>query len=151
MPSEKPYRPCVVGIFVQGETVLVAQRSGLKGGAWQFPQGGVEEGETHEQALYREIKEELGCNEFEVVAEYPQLLAYDFPADMPAKIAKTYRGQIQKWFICRYLSGKGPDLSLATDKEFSAFKWVPAPEALQDAIYWKKQVYTEVLSYFKLV
>lgn len=147
---EKPYRPCVVGVFIEKSKVLVAQRSDANK-AWQFPQGGVEEGETYCEALFREMKEELGCNQFEIVEENPDLLTYDFPKEMGSKIAKEYKGQRQKWFLCQFISGHGPNLELASDKEFSSIKWIQASEVLGHVIWWKKDVYRQALTFFKLI
>ncbi len=47
---------------------------------WQFPQGGIDEGESSEEALFRELKEEIGTKKVEIIAEYPEWIAYDFPA-----------------------------------------------------------------------
>ena len=71
--QEKKYRPNVA-IIVLAPTypfdckVLVAQRSDIKG-AWQFPQGGIDDGETPRDALFRELEEEIGTNKVEIIAE----------------------------------------------------------------------------------
>ena len=53
---------------------------------WQFPQGGIDEGESPKQALKRELKEEIGTDKFDFLEEYPEWLSYDFPANASKEI-----------------------------------------------------------------
>ncbi len=69
------YRPNVAAIILSAEypsqkLFLLAKRKGVRRG-WQFPQGGIDKGETPKQALFRELKEEIGTREVEIIAEYP--------------------------------------------------------------------------------
>jgi putative (di)nucleoside polyphosphate hydrolase len=135
------YRASVLAVFTNAEgLVLVAERADGSE-AWQFPQGGIEAGEAPEEALAREMGEELGCAEFEVLARAPELVRYFFPKDMRGPLAKLFRGQDQVWFLARFRSGAGPDLERASDKEFRAWEWVTPREALRRAVVFKKDAY----------
>ena len=108
------YRPCVLAVFINdlGE-VLVAERSDYRG-QWQFPQGGIDPGETPEAALFREVWEELGTRDFVVEIRGHKQICYDFPEGLDHKIAQKWRGQLQSWFLVRFHKGAGPDLAQAT-------------------------------------
>jgi putative (di)nucleoside polyphosphate hydrolase len=139
--SEKPYRPGIVAVFRNdcSDRLLVCKRKGSQ--EWQFPQGGLEEEETLEQTLYREVLEELGNNDLEILERSSIPVRYDFPSDMQGKLTKTYRGQEHTWFLCRYAPGMGPELAKASDDEFEAFQWVNPKEALGGIIAWKRPAY----------
>ena len=148
--SDKTYRPCVVGVFIDEDgKVLVGRRK--KFPSWQFPQGGVDAGETHAQALFREMREEVGVMQFTILEELPETLRYDFPSDLAAPIAKKYRGQEQKWFLCRLAAGATADLSVATDDEFVELKWTAPEEVIAQIIPFKLEIYQQALSKFKLL
>ena len=150
-PNEsKPFRSCVVGVFINSrKEVLVALRSDRV--AWQFPQGGVEKKEDIKQALYREMKEELGCDEFEILLQSEKKLRYDFPKNKVGRIADHYRGQEQTWFLCRFKHTFGPDLSQAESNEFVDTKWVKPEMILDSIVDWKKPVYVEGLQELRLI
>lgn len=150
MNHEKPYRPCVVGVLINDSNlVLVAERSDTH--TWQFPQGGVEEGESSEQALHREMMEEIGCNDIDIIRKAPSKLHYDFPKGFKIKLAKHFRGQEQTWFLCSFKKGAGPDLTKSTDNEFVQTKWVSPEEAYKIIVDWKKPTYREGLSLLGLI
>lgn len=141
----KPYRPCVVGVFInEQKQVLVAMRSDTK--AWQFPQGGVEAEEDFNEALYREMKEEIGSNQFEILTETSEFLYYDFPKNLKVPVAEHFRGQKQRWFLCRFLQGQGPNLKESTCDEFIATSWMSPQSAVENIVDWKKDVYRQGLS-----
>jgi len=111
-----------------------------RSGSWQFPQGGIDAGETPEVAVKREMLEELGCNAFEIIARAPVPIRYDFPVGRKGPHAH-FRGQEQVWFHLRFALGRAPDLSLATDQEFVATAWVTPEEALKRIIEFKRDAY----------
>ena len=97
--NTKNYRPNVAAIVLSAKyphtcEIFIASRTDVDN-AWQFPQGGIDEGESAEDALYRELEEEIGTREIEIIAEYPQWVSYDFPPAI-AKKMYPYDGQIQK-------------------------------------------------------
>ncbi|MBP6217479.1 MAG: RNA pyrophosphohydrolase [Oligoflexales bacterium] len=151
--EEKPYRLSVACIFLDQKTdqVLVGLRKDLRDEAWQFPQGGVDEGEGLEAALYREMEEELGTRDFQILKVYPDFLNYDFPAGLRSTLAQRYKGQKQKWFLCAFHDGAGPRLEEAQDDEFRAVEWVSPEMALKRVVSWKKSGYEKILSDFGLL
>ena len=95
---DKPYRPCVVAVIQnQAGWLLVGERAD-HAGAWQLPQGGIDEGETAQEALFRELKEEIGTDQLELVRTSAVKIRYDFPAEVQRERMKAFRGQEQDWF-----------------------------------------------------
>lgn len=137
-------RPCVVAVFVDKGRVLVGERF-KEAGQWQFPQGGVEDGETHDQAAIRESIEELGSSAIEIVKKSTATTQYLFPKNLKSRIIKRYKGQIQVWYLMRFKDGAKPSLALAKDQEFSDFRWITPQDAITGVVEWKKQAYKEGL------
>ncbi len=147
--ADKPYRPCVVGVFRnQQGLLLVGRRSDLP--AWQFPQGGIDSGEIPEEALYREMLEELGCDKFRILYASSHTITYDFPADLSTRVSRRYRGQRQYWFLCEFSADARPDLSKASSREFDDLGWISREEILGQIIAWKKQAYLDGLKALNL-
>lgn len=149
--QEKNYRPNVAAIVLSPNypfkcEILIAQRSDIKG-AWQFPQGGIDEGETPKTAILRELKEEIGTDEVEIIASCPEWFSYDFPENVAEKM-KPYDGQTQKYFLVRLKSSANIDLN-TKNPEFCSAKFVGANEVLQLVNHFKKGIYNKVLKYFK--
>jgi len=123
--------------------VLVLRRCGRGAGSWQFPQGGIEEGEDPRAALARELAEEtgLGAEALESLSEHPRWIAYELPRDL--RSAKVGLGQVQRWFVARIRAGvqARPD-----GVEFDAAEWVAPEEALARAVEFRRPVYAEVLA-----
>jgi putative (di)nucleoside polyphosphate hydrolase len=141
-----------VGIMLLNDQwkVLVARRIRPAGGAWQMPQGGIDEGETPIQAAYRELKEELGITAAEVVAESETWLRYDLPESVPREQwEKPWRGQRQKWFVMRF-TGSDRDINLNTTREpeFDAWRWIPVSKLSETIVSFKRQVYLDLLDEF---
>lgn len=124
--------------------VLVGERSDHRG-QWQFPQGGVDEGESAEAAVGREVWEELGSRAFRIEARGDEPVRYDFPPELDTKIAKKWRGQLQTWFCLRFAPGAGPDLLVAPDDEFVATRWVSPQEAVDGIVSFKRGAYVQGL------
>ncbi len=128
--------------------VFVGERfSGLK--PWQMPQGGIDPGETPSIAALREMREEIGTNKAEILAETPDWLRYDFPPELIDKVVGgRYRGQEQKWILARFTGDDG-DININTrHPEFRAWKWVAASELLGLIVPFKRDVYRAVLEAF---
>jgi putative (di)nucleoside polyphosphate hydrolase len=136
------YRSCVVGVFVNEKNQVLAGERADAPGAWQLPQGGVDPGESVLQAIYREMKEELGCDAFEVVDQGSREIKYRFPEGLKAKVAKRYCGQSTTWFKLKFKKGAAPDLAKA-DGELKSTKWVDAAELSSGIIEWKRTAYLE--------
>lgn len=129
--------------------VFVAQRIDTPGEAWQMPQGGIDRDEAPRAAALRELKEEIGTDRAEVLAESRDWLAYDLPPKLGAKVWKgRYKGQCQKWFVLRFLGDDG-DIDLDGDSpEFSAWRWVPAGQLPDMIVAFKRPLYRAILAEF---
>jgi len=149
--KSKKYRPNVAAIVLSSKypekvEFFIASRSDIKD-AWQFPQGGIDKGETPKEALFRELKEEIGTNEIDVVGEFPEWVSYDFP-EMIAKKMYPYDGQCQKYFLVRLKPKARIDLKTA-EPEFSQYTFVPYNKIFDYITYFKRPVYKKVLEYFR--
>ncbi|MGO8919742.1 MAG: RNA pyrophosphohydrolase [Stellaceae bacterium] len=132
--------------------VFVGRRIDTAGNNWQMPQGGIDKGETPRQAALRELKEEVGTDRAEILAETKGWLSYDVPQPLAGRLWRgRYRGQRQKWFAMRFTGSDG-DIDLKTHHpEFDAWKWI-APEELPDLIVpFKRQLYRDVLKEFAAI
>jgi len=149
--TKKNYRPNVAAIVLSSSypakcEIFIASRIDVED-AWQFPQGGIDEGETAKEALFRELEEEIGTNKVDIIAEYPDWVSYDFPQAVADRMA-PFDGQTQKYFLVKLR--KGAKIDIETEiPEFSNFKFVKT-EKLNDYItFFKRTVYKKVLKYFK--
>jgi putative (di)nucleoside polyphosphate hydrolase len=127
-------------------SIFIALRHDIEG-AWQFPQGGIDDGESPKEALFRELKEEIGTKKVEIIAEYPEWLSYDFPQKI-VKRMYPYDGQMQKYFLVRLKKSAHIDLKTKCP-EFVEYKFVSLNEVLDNIVYFKKPIYKRVLEYFK--
>lgn len=151
MTKKDLYRPNVAMILVSSnypekKEIFIAQRNDLRD-IWQFPQGGIDEGEEVKEALFRELEEEIGTNKAEIIGEYPEWISYDFPEKISKKM-KPYKGQIQRYFLLKL--NKNATIDLATQHpEFDDYKFVNVEQVLGMTAQFKKPVYETVINYFK--
>lgn len=150
--AEKKYRPNVAAVILSSKypfecKVFLGNRVDYKDDIWQFPQGGIDKGESTKEALFRELKEEIGTDEVEIIDEYPQWLSYDFPNIVASKMY-PYDGQTQKYFLVKLKSSAKIDLD-TTVPEFSSYKFVESSEVMKNIGNMKKKIYRKVLTYFK--
>jgi len=151
MDNKKSYRPNVAAIILSSKypdkcEFFVAHRSDIKN-AWQFPQGGIDKGETPREALSRELLEEIGCNNVEVLGEFPEWISYDFPK---VSSGKTYPfdGQTQKYFLVRLREGARIDLHAYDIPEFKEYEFVEYDQLFKKVTYFKRKIYRRVIDYF---
>jgi len=126
--------------------IFLAQRNDLVD-VWQFPQGGIDNGENVEDAMYRELEEEIGTASVEVVAEYPEWISYDFPPKI-AQSMKPYIGQKQRYFLLKLKDDAKINID-TKHPEFSAYKFVGVEDVLNLSASFKQDVYEKVINYFK--
>lgn len=145
-----PYRNGVGIMLLNKENkVFVARRIVPATKAWQMPQGGIDEGETPETAAFRELKEEIGTNNVQILAESQIWHTYDFPSYLIGKLwGGNYRGQRQKWFLMRFL-GEDPEINIATEHpEFCDWRWINIEELPVLAISFKRKTYQALIDEF---
>ncbi len=147
----KNYRPNVAAIVLSAKyphtcEIFIASRTDVEN-AWQFPQGGIDEGESAKEALYRELEEEIGTRDVEIIAEYPKWVSYEFPPAI-AKKMHPFDGQRQKYFLVKLK--KGAKINIQTEiPEFSEYKFVPTKNIYDYITFFKRTVYKQVLKYFR--
>ena len=128
--------------------VLWARRIGGRD-AWQFPQGGIDKGESPEQALYRELEEEVGLtpSSVEILGSTRGWLRYR----LPKRYLRTGQtplcvGQKQKWFLLRLLEGDNAvRLDLNSKPEFDHWQWVSYWYPLNNVVSFKRDVYRRAM------
>ena len=143
-----------VGIIVlnKNNEVFVGKRIDNPNNFWQMPQGGVDEGEDYLSAAYRELEEETSIKNVKLISEIDGMTKYELPNHLLGIIWKgKFKGQLQKWFIMRYL-GEDKDINIKTKKpEFLEWKWVDL-ELITDAVVdFKLHVYKELKNKTKLI
>ena len=139
------YRPNVgVVLFHQDGRVWLGRRAGTPAPYnWQFPQGGVADGEDLEVAAFRELEEETGVRSARLLSRTKEWLTYDFPAGhKSSKVYKGWKGQKQIWFALQF---EGEDHEINLDQhetpEFDAWRWGSLIEAPGLVVPFKKPIY----------
>jgi putative (di)nucleoside polyphosphate hydrolase len=142
-----PYRRNVgAALFNREGRVLIARRADLREGAtgaWQLPQGGLDEGEDPRAAVLRELFEEIGTAKAEIIGELPDWLHYDLPTELIGQaLGGRYRGQMQKWFALRF-TGEDSEVRLDLDPhpEFDAWRWADLAELPFIAVAFRREIY----------
>jgi putative (di)nucleoside polyphosphate hydrolase len=148
-PGTLPYRRGVgIALFDREGRVFVAERIDTPG-AWQMPQGGIDPDEEPWPAALRELKEEIGTEKAEYLAE-TGWLRYDLPPDLVGHVWRgRYRGQEQKWFAARF-TGRDADIDLRTHShpEFRAWRWARLAELPDLIVPFKRDLYRAVAEAF---
>ncbi|MPS49984.1 RNA pyrophosphohydrolase [Methylobacillus sp.] len=142
------YRPNV-GIILCNARNQVFWGKRIREHSWQFPQGGIKYGESPEQAMYRELMEEVGLRpeHVKILGRTRDWLRYDVPTNwIKREWRGSYRGQKQIWFLLR-LIGRDSDVSLraSTHPEFDAWRWSDYWVAMDSVIEFKRDVYRMAL------
>jgi putative (di)nucleoside polyphosphate hydrolase len=138
-----------VGIVLMGGDgrLFLGRRAGGKG--WQFPQGGMRRGESPEESLFRELREETGLSakDVELVGATCNWLRYRLPARYVRRDQRPLCiGQKQRWFLLRLASEEsGIRFDLSDQPEFDRWRWVDYWHPVKEVIYFKRPVYVRAL------
>ena len=125
--NSKGYRPNVAMVVINSTNkVLICRRKNTR--TWQFPQGGIDNGEDIKKAMYRELSEEVGLSKDDVslVGESEGTITYDIPKTIRSKVlGGKFKGQEQKWFLLK-LNKDNCEIKLDNEAfpEFDKYEWV---------------------------
>lgn len=140
-----------VGIVLinDAKRILVGKRKNNHSYIWQMPQGGIEAGETEEEAALRELMEETSIANVEVLAKSKDYYYYNFPYHLQKKFwLGKFLGQRQRWFLLQHL-GKDDEVNVDTpEAEFSQFQWMTAEEVTKYVVSFKQSMYKNILHEF---
>lgn len=147
--NNEGYRPNVAMVVINSTNkVLICRRKNTK--TWQFPQGGIDNGEDIKKAMYRELSEEVGLSKDDVslVGESEGTITYDIPKTIRSKVlGGKFKGQEQKWFLLK-LKKDNSEIKLdnETFPEFDKYEWVSFWQPLNRIVDFKREAYREALS-----
>ncbi len=149
MKNKENYRPNVAIIIVNRKgKILWCKRK--DGNGWQFPQGGIQFGETPEQALYRELREEVGLlpEHVQIIAQTKGWLRYRLPHRyIRSDSDPVCIGQKQKWFLLKLTASPHHiQLNLSDPPEFDEWQWVSYWYPVSKIVDFKKEVYRSALA-----
>lgn len=122
-----PYRKGVLGIIIdKNKKFLIINKQNYQENEWSFPGGGIEKGETLKEAIKRELQEELGTSNFEIIAESETPYIYEWPDETIIKRyqekQELYRGQEVHYFLVKF-TGENKDIKLE-EEEIRKIRWV---------------------------
>ncbi len=144
MSKKLEYRRNVAIVVINDEGQLLACHRNDSTGIWQIPQGGVDEGESDEQAMFRELEEEIGTQEVHLIGQLKALIQYDWPDELIKR--RGFHGQIQRYFLVRLKKKAKINLSHPNHKaEFDQCQWLSVSEFLDRVAGFKRRPYEEAL------
>ena len=149
MINEPGYR-LNVGIIVINDNgkLLLCKRKKID--SWQFPQGGIDFGESPLKAAKRELYEEVGIeeNKIKLIKESDNWYKYDLPKKYKRNsfLWESFKGQKQKWFLFKLIEETNIDLNNENNPEFDEFDWVDFWEPLDEIVEFKREIYEKVLT-----
>ena len=147
--NNEGYRPNVAMVVINSTNkVLICRRKNTR--TWQFPQGGIDNGEDIKKAMYRELSEEVGLSKADVslVGESEGTITYDIPKTIRSKVlGGKFKGQEQKWFLLK-LKKDNNEIKLDNEAfpEFDEYEWVSFWQPLNRIVDFKREAYREALS-----
>jgi putative (di)nucleoside polyphosphate hydrolase len=149
MLDREGFRPNV-GIILLNQRNQVFWGKRIRSHSWQFPQGGIDRGETPEQAMYRELHEEVGLKpeHVSIVARTRDWLRYEVPDRFIRRDARGhYKGQKQIWYLLRLTTGDWQlNLRATSHPEFDAWRWHDYWVPLDVVVEFKRGVYELALT-----
>ena len=144
--SELPLRTGVGIVVLNNDNkVFVARRIDNAKNFWQMPQGGVDKNEDYYEAALRELEEETSIKSVKLVKEIENKLTYILPDHLIGIIWKgKFKGQIQKWFVFKFL-GNEDEININTKHpEFLDWKWIDFKDLTKIAVNFKLEVYKNI-------
>lgn len=153
------YRPNVAALILrENDDILWCERNAPPY-LWQFPQGGVQKGETEKQALFRELTEELGLinpqDSIQIIKRRERKARYTFPVRIIERYLNnnqpSYIGQEQTWYLLRF-TGSDQDINInfeGKNSEFRSFCW-GGVEHLSRVQYYKRKTYRKLFADFSI-
>ena len=148
----KHYRRCVGMMILNAkDEILVGRRLDHPSGYWQMPQGGIDENENPDEAVWREMQEEIGTNNATIIKKSEQWINYKIPIETLATLpwGNKYVGQTQKWFLFRF-KGDDSEINVGTENpEFSEWKWSKHNLLVENIVPFKRNTYKKILEEFK--
>jgi putative (di)nucleoside polyphosphate hydrolase len=134
------FRASVGAILVNSKGQVLALERSDTPGAWQFPQGGIDDHEEALAAAFREVQEETGItpDSLSLIRQHPQLLSYELPPEW--RTPKVGRGQTQRWFLFRYLPASDR-ITLPSPGEFRHWRWLSFQELMPLVADFRQELY----------
>ena len=146
------YRRCVGMMILNNENkILVGKRLDHPSGHWQMPQGGIDDNENPNEAVWREMQEEIGTNNATIIKESTQWINYKIPLETLQTLpwGHKYVGQTQKWFLFRF-NGADNEINVVTEKpEFSEWRWSNHNLLIENIVPFKRNTYKKILEEFR--
>ena len=140
------YRSAVGMMVINTENkVFIGQRIDSEDPAWQMPQGGIGPNENTDQAMLRELEEEIGTKNVEIIVKAKTWYKYDLPSELAGRLwGGKYKGQKQLWYVLRF-RGKDDDININTyHPEFRSWRWVDKEELLALIVPFKRDLYMQI-------
>ena len=141
------FRASVGAVIINSKGMVLALERTDSPGAWQFPQGGIEDHEEPEAAVVREVEEETGIDpdSLQLIRQHPHLLSYELPPEWRGP--KVGRGQTQRWFLFLFLPDHGR-ISLPNPGEFRQWRWMSFQELLPLVATFRRELYLALVREF---
>lgn len=142
-----------VGIVIinKKKKIFVGKRIDNHSDSWQMPQGGIDAGESEDEAMVRELKEETGicAKDIKIISRSEQHHYYNLPYKLQKKFwGGKYLGQKQRWYLIEYI-GEDSAINVKTeDPEFSEWKWIEKEDIVNEIVSFKRELYENIISEF---
>lgn len=124
-----PYRKNVGALVFKNNKYLLIQIADWPDSFWKLPQGGIKDGETKEETIMRELKEELGTDKFKIIKQFPHKHQYDWDEESVKHAGYNWRGQKQSFFLVEF-TGNYDEITI-DKKELKDCCWVKESEVLK--------------------
>lgn len=138
------YRHNVAAVVINHDKQVFIGKRNVSQDHWQFPQGGVNEGESEQDAILRELQEELGSNKFSLLYKSKHLYRFEWPKSQLRNDGLI--GQEQRYFLVLYY-GKDNEIKLE-ERALLGFEWIPPEKVLERIFPARRQIYEAVMTEF---